>query len=96
MDAPDVSGSKHSSNEHCKRHQCILLLFLIVAMDIADIISASKLYFRRPTYVQKANETIFPLQLILYTNSPRINENHRNNVLIVATYILTPSVLLLF
>jgi hypothetical protein len=45
------------------------------------------LRFERCTYVKKAKEIIFLMQLLSYENSSGINKNHRNNVLTVATGI---------
>jgi hypothetical protein len=45
----------------------------------------SELYFERFTYAQKDNEITFSVQLVSYQNSFKINENHQNNILTLAT-----------
>jgi hypothetical protein len=47
------------------------------------------LRFGCSTYLQKAKQIIFLMQLVSYKNLSEINMNHRNNVLIVATGMLT-------
>jgi hypothetical protein len=76
----------YSSNEHCWRHQCSLLLWPghIHAKTGTQI--ASIHYFGRSTYAQKAKKITFSIQLFPYPNSSEINKNHRN-VLTVATDI---------
>jgi hypothetical protein len=46
---------------------------------------ASELHFGCFTYAHKDNEISFSMQLASYQNSSRINENHQNNILTVAT-----------
>jgi hypothetical protein len=59
-----------------------------------DVQVTSKLSFRYFTYVQKDSGITYSMQLVTCQNSSRINRNHRNNVLTVATgmmtYVITP------
>jgi hypothetical protein len=48
----------------------------------------SKLPFGYFTYAQKDNEIIVLMQLVSYQNLSRINKNHRNNILTVATSMM--------
>jgi hypothetical protein len=77
----------HSSNGHCLHHQCPLLLWLSHINAKTDAQIAFRLNFVRSTYAQKAKEINFPIKLDPCPNSSRINRNHRNNALRVATCI---------